>query len=72
MTIYKALKCRFTGHVFVDSRSQAGVKVCARCRYRQAFEGLKPTPVGPRKARSDGAIDPGSAVRGSTPPTGKP
>jgi hypothetical protein len=74
MTMYKALKCRFTGHVFVDSRSQAGVKVCARCRHRQAFEGLTPTPAGPVTPRSDGRpTDPGPAVRRSAPdPTGKP
>ncbi|MGZ9098393.1 MAG: hypothetical protein ACXW3O_01700 [Brevundimonas sp.] len=46
--MFKALKCRLTGHVFVDSRSQPGIQVCARCRHRQAFEGLKATPAAPR------------------------
>lgn len=36
----KSLKCRFAGHLYVDSRSQPGTKVCIRCRHREPFEGL--------------------------------
>lgn len=38
--MFKTLKCRLAGHIFVDSRSEPGTQVCVRCRYRQAFEGL--------------------------------
>ena len=36
----ETLRCRVKGHIFVDSRSQAGTQVCIRCRHRQPFEGL--------------------------------
>ena len=39
--MFKSLKCRIAGHIFVDSRSQPGTQVCVRCRLRQSFEGLK-------------------------------
>lgn len=41
-----ALRCRIKGHVFVDSRSVPGTKVCTRCRLREPFEGLKKPPTG--------------------------
>jgi hypothetical protein len=40
----ESLKCRMKGHVFVDSRSQPGTRVCVRCRLRKPFEGLTPPP----------------------------
>jgi hypothetical protein len=36
----ETFRCRVKGHVFVDSRSQPGMQVCVRCRYREPFEGL--------------------------------
>lgn len=57
MTMYKALKCRLTGHVFVDSRSQPGVQVCARCRHRQAFEGLKPASAAAEQRADERSTD---------------
>lgn len=43
--MFKTLKCRLSGHIFVDSRSQPGVQTCVRCRHRKAFEGLKAAPL---------------------------
>ena len=37
----KSMKCRLKGHVYVDSRSQPGTRVCVRCQDRQPFEGLR-------------------------------
>jgi hypothetical protein len=45
----KSFRCFRKGHLFVDSRSEAGVQVCVRCRHRQPFEGL--LPVGAREDR---------------------
>jgi hypothetical protein len=45
--MFKTLKCRLSGHLFVDSRSQPGVQTCVRCRHRQAFDGLKANPPAP-------------------------
>jgi hypothetical protein len=36
------MKCRLKGHVYVDSRSQPGTRVCVRCKDRKLFEGLIP------------------------------
>jgi hypothetical protein len=36
-TFMKRLKCLLRGHVFVDSRTEKTVMVCARCRKRQGF-----------------------------------
>lgn len=44
--MFKSLKCLTKGHLYVDSRSEAGTKVCVRCRDRQPFEGL----ASPKKA----------------------
>jgi len=58
--MFKSLKCAIKGHLFVDSRSQAGTQVCVRCRHRQPFEGLARTPApqsdsaAPDQARPDG------------------
>lgn len=38
--MFKSLKCRLKGHLYVDSRSQPGSQVCVRCRHRLLFEGL--------------------------------
>lgn len=49
--MFEALRCAVKGHLFVDSRSQPGTKVCVRCRERRLFEGLEPPGpprVGPR------------------------
>lgn len=40
--MFKTLKCRVKGHLYVDSRSQPGTQVCVRCRKRQPFEGIQP------------------------------
>ena len=37
----KSMKCRLKGHVYVDSHSQPGTRVCVRCQDRQPFEGLR-------------------------------
>lgn len=42
----KSLKCLLKGHVYVDSRSQPGTRVCVRCKDRQPFEGLIPPSSG--------------------------
>lgn len=34
----RSLKCRLKGHLYVDSRSQAGTQVCIRCKHRRPFE----------------------------------
>lgn len=47
--MFKSLKCLMKGHLYVDSRSEAGTKVCVRCRDRQPFEGL----ASPKKAMRD-------------------
>ncbi len=49
--MFKSLKCLTKGHLYVDSRSEAGTKVCVRCRDRKPFEGLTP----PKKAPQDSA-----------------
>lgn len=49
--MFEALRCAWKGHLFVDSRSQAGTRVCVRCRERRPFEGLEKPPAprtGPR------------------------
>ena len=54
--MFKSLKCRFKGHLYVDSRSQPGTQVCVRCRERLPFEGLKTRAVsgtGPDKTKPD-------------------
>lgn len=38
----KSVKCLLKGHVYVDSRSQPGTRVCVRCGDRKPFEGLIP------------------------------
>ena len=38
----KSMKCLLKGHVYVDSRSQPGTRVCVRCKDRKPFEGLIP------------------------------
>lgn len=38
----KSMKCLLKGHVYVDSRSQPGTRVCVRCKDRKPFEGLTP------------------------------
>ena len=43
--MFKFLKCHLKGHMYVDSRSQAGSQVCVRCRHRLPFEGLARRPV---------------------------
>lgn len=42
----KSMKCLLKGHVYVDSRSQPGTRVCVRCKDRKPFEGLTPEPGG--------------------------
>ncbi len=44
--MFKSLSCRLKGHLFVDSRSQPGTRVCVRCKHRQIFEGLAKPPLG--------------------------
>lgn len=44
--MFKSLSCRLKGHLYVDSRSQPGTRVCVRCKHRQLFEGLARPPVG--------------------------
>lgn len=51
--MFKSLKCRLSGHIFVDSRSQPGVQVCVRCRHRQAFESLQAKVASPEALRDD-------------------
>ncbi len=46
--MFKSLKCLTKGHLYVDSRSEAGTKVCVRCRDRQPFEGLTPPKKAPQ------------------------
>ena len=41
--MFKSMKCRLKGHLFVDSRSQPGTQVCVRCGNRRPFEGLAST-----------------------------
>ena len=44
--MFKALKCLWKGHVYVDSRSQPGTQVCVRCKHRKPFETfIAPPPV---------------------------
>lgn len=57
--MFKSLKCRMTGHLFVDSRSQPGTQVCVRCRKRQIFEGLT-QPAGTETAGSKSVSTPNS------------
>lgn len=39
--MFQTLQCRLKGgHLFVDSRSQPGMKTCVRCRIRMPFEGV--------------------------------
>ena len=40
--MFKSLKCLMKGHLYVDSRSEPGTRVCVRCRDRRPFEGLVP------------------------------
>jgi len=37
--MFKSMKCLLKGHLYVDSRSQPGTRVCVRCKDRQPFEG---------------------------------
>ncbi len=39
--MFRSVQCRLKGHVYVDSRSQPGTRVCVRCQDRQPFEGLR-------------------------------
>ena len=39
--IFRTVQCRLKGHVYVDSRSQPGTRVCVRCQDRRPFEGLR-------------------------------
>jgi hypothetical protein len=45
--MFKALKCRLAGHVFVDSRKEARVQVCVRCRHRKPFQSMNATRAAP-------------------------
>lgn len=45
--MFKTFRCLTKGHVFVDSRSTPGTKVCVRCRKRVLFEGLEPISAPP-------------------------
>jgi len=57
-SLLKSLKCRWRGHLYVDSRSQPGTKACVRCRHHVPFEGLTlATATEPR---------PGKAASGRT------
>lgn len=38
--LFRSVQCRLKGHVYVDSRSQPGTRVCVRCQDRRPFEGL--------------------------------
>jgi hypothetical protein len=38
--LFRSVQCRLKGHVYVDSRSQPGTRVCVRCKHRRPFEGL--------------------------------
>lgn len=49
-----SLKCRLKGHVYVDSRSQPGTRVCVRCKDRQPFEGLTEPARSDDKSSSSG------------------
>ena len=40
--MFKVTRCAWKGHVFVDSRSQPGTRVCVRCRERKPFETMTP------------------------------
>lgn len=42
--MFKSLKCRLKGHVYVDSRSQPGTQICVRCRHRKPFESFTAEP----------------------------
>jgi hypothetical protein len=42
--MFASLRCRLKGHLFVDSKSMPGTRVCVRCRRRLPFEGLSQTP----------------------------
>jgi len=44
--MFETLRCVRKGHIFVDSRSQPGTVVCARCGKRRAPEGMT-TPRNP-------------------------
>jgi hypothetical protein len=53
-----SLKCRLKGHVYVDSRSQPGTRVCVRCKDRQPFEGLiEPARSDDKSSSSGGRHD---------------
>jgi hypothetical protein len=39
--MFRSMQCRLKGHVYVDSRSQPGTRVCVRCQDRRPFEGLR-------------------------------
>lgn len=39
--MFRSMRCRLKGHVYVDSRSRPGTRVCVRCQDRQLFEGLR-------------------------------
>jgi hypothetical protein len=41
--MFQSMQCRLKGHVYVDSRSQPGTRVCVRCQDRRPFEGLRET-----------------------------
>ena len=41
--MFRSMQCRLKGHVYVDSRSQPGTRVCVRCQDRRPFEGLRET-----------------------------
>ena len=53
--MFKSLKCLIKGHLYVDSRSEAGTKVCVRCRDRQPFEGLTPPKKAPQNPNGESA-----------------
>jgi hypothetical protein len=42
--MFRTVQCRLKGHVYVDSRSQPGTRVCVRCQDRRPFEGLRGSP----------------------------
>ena len=42
--MFRSMQCRLKGHVYVDSRSQPGTRVCVRCQDRRPFEGLRERP----------------------------
>ena len=56
--MFSSIKCRLKGHLYVDSRSQPGTRVCVRCKDRQPFEGLvQPSRSDDKSGSSEGRHD---------------